>query len=88
VRISKRLAEAILTWQEQSARARKDALHYFRDEATQSDDWARHEREMGRGDNGKEYRRHREDASAMRAAVAVLKAAAGRAVSSTKRSPR
>lgn len=58
-------------------RARKDALHYFRDEAVQSDAWARHEQEMGRA-TGEEYRRHRQDAAAMRAAVALLKVAARR----------
>lgn len=73
---------AVTVWRKQSARAREDAVHYFRDEAAQSDDWARHEQEMGRED-GEQYRRHREDAAAMRAALAVLKA-----VSSKKRRER
>lgn len=81
MRLSKRFAKAVTTWRKQPARARKDADHYFRDEAQQSDDWARHEQEMGRGD-GEECRRHREDAATMRAALAVLKAAG---VSSKKR---
>jgi hypothetical protein len=80
----KTLAEAVSAWRKQPTRARKAALHYFRDEAEQSGSWARHEQEMGRGDRGKEYTRHREDAAALRAAVAVLKAAGG-SVSSKKR---
>lgn len=80
---------AVLAWRTQPARARKAVLHYFRDEAQQSDAWARHEREMGR-EGRDEYRRHREDAAAIRAALAVLRAAArrprkARAVSSKKR---
>jgi len=62
---------AIAAWRKQPARARKDAMHYFHDEAAQSDSWAHHEVEMGRA-TGEEYRRHREDAAAMRAALAVL----------------
>jgi hypothetical protein len=69
------LARAIATWRKQPTRARKDALHFFRDEAAQSDDWARHEVEMGR-DTGDECRRHREDARAIRASLALLLAAA------------
>jgi hypothetical protein len=86
---------AVLAWRTQPARARKAVLQYFRDEAQQSDAWARHEREMGREGRSRvarddEYRRHREDAAAIRAALAVLKAAARRprkagAVSSKKR---
>jgi hypothetical protein len=82
VRLSRQFAEAVLAWRKQPSRARHDAVHYFRDEATQSDDWARHEQQMGR-ESGDEYRRHREDAAAMRAALGVLKAAAS--VSSKKR---
>lgn len=74
MRPSKKFAEAISAWRKQPARARNDAVHFFRDEATQSDEWARHEEEMGRRLEG-EWCRHREDAAAMRAALAVLKAA-------------
>lgn len=64
------LAKAAAAWREQSPRARRDAIDFFRDEANQSDNWCREDKAAGH--TGK---RHREDAKALRAAVRVLRAA-------------
>lgn len=81
MRLSK-FAEAILTWRKQPACMRESLFHFFIAEAVRSDDLARHEQAMGRG-RKKEYRRHREAAATLRAAMGVLEA-----VSSTKRARR
>jgi hypothetical protein len=61
------LARAAADWAAQSAGARKDAIHFFRDEAKQSREWASEPDQPPR-----ERKRHLADAAAMDAAVELL----------------
>lgn len=65
------LRSAVEAWRALPVRARKDAEHFFRDEAKQSDAWAAEALASFTG----EERRHREDAAALRAAVKLLREA-------------
>lgn len=69
-----KLKAAIAKWRDQPAEARRDAIAFFRDEAAQSHLWAGEDAALG---NPLEARRHERDAKALRAAVALLKAAQG-----------
>lgn len=64
-----KLKAAVAKWRDQPAKARRDVIAFFRDEAKQSDDWA--------ADEPLKAERHRRDAKALRAAVALLRAAQG-----------
>ena len=65
------LAKAASAWRKQSRSRRRDAIAFFIDEAKQSERWAAVD-EFG------ERARHLADAKALKAAIAVLRAAQGR----------
>jgi hypothetical protein len=71
--MTNRKTTAAERWRAVPAKDRREVEHFFRDEARQSDDWA--EDAINRAD-GVEFERHKNDAKAMRAALAVLREAA------------
>lgn len=62
------LGQAAKRWAAMPARARKEAIAFFRGEAKQSDDWANEAGFLPFGEPAP----HRQDARALRAAVALL----------------
>ncbi len=63
-----RLRRALKRWRVQSPKDRAEAIHFFRDEARQSETWAKCD--------PLDKTRHLADARTLRAAVALLRAAA------------
>ena len=67
------LRRAIAAWASQPARARRDAIAFFKDEAAQSHNWS-----LDTLNGPAEVRRHKRDAAALDAAVKLLRAAGKR----------